>query len=237
MSGIFRFKQFEVDQSGCAMKINTDGVLLGAIAGEGQHENILDVGTGTGVIVMMLAQRFPEARIDAVEIDAIAAQTAKRNFDNSPFSGRLTIYDTSFNDFFEQYPNKKYDLMISNPPFYIDSLASPQKEKNTAKHAGKDFFNELMGGISLQLKPDGECWLVLPVNTATLVKNIANDVGLYLQKIIEIKSFQNSDTHREIVVFGLEQKSISTSSFIIYKDVKQYSDQYTRLLKDFFTIF
>src|ERR1700761_2572209 len=106
------------------MKINTDGVLLGAMASAGNAANILDIGTGTGVIALMLAQRFADAKIDAVEIDEMAAQTASRNFESSVFAGRLTVYPASFEKYFDEHPARKYDLIVSNPPFYIDSLKS-----------------------------------------------------------------------------------------------------------------
>src|ERR1700761_9046927 len=109
---MFHFKKFTVDQSGCAMKINTDGVLLGALAEADQPKTILDIGTGTGVIALMLAQRFNDARIHAVEIDPVAAQTAERNFAGSPFSERLGVYSVGFEQFFEQNADKKYDLII-----------------------------------------------------------------------------------------------------------------------------
>lgn len=234
MAGVFRFKQFSVDQSGCAMKINTDGVLLGALAGEGQPSTILDIGTGTGVIALMLAQRFTSAQIDAVEIDSNAAETAQLNFEASPFKDRLTAYHQDFNTFFTLHPEKRYDLIISNPPFYIDSLLSPQKEKNIAKHAGRDFFNGLMEIMFKQLTVGGQCWLVLPVNTASWVKNIAIGFGLYLQKIVKIKSFEDLEPHREIVVFGMEVGDVLTSSFIIYSSIGKYSTAYNQLLQPFF---
>src|ERR1700684_3232966 len=107
MSNVFRFKQFNVDQSGCAMKINTDGVLLGALTESDQPKTILDIGTGTGVIALMLAQRFNGARSDAVEIDPIASQTAERNFTNSVFAEKLSVYPIGFEQFFEQNTDKK----------------------------------------------------------------------------------------------------------------------------------
>jgi len=140
MPGMFQFKQFSVDQSGCAMKINTDGVLLGALADANQPPNILDIGTGTGVIAMMLAQRFTDAHIDAVEIDLSAAQTAERNFKNSAFGDRLSVYHKDFNAFFKENPTKEYDLIVSNPPFHINSLESPKAKKTLAKHTGEGFF-------------------------------------------------------------------------------------------------
>src|SRR3569832_358514 len=122
MSGFFHFKQFNVDQTGCAMKINTDGVLLGALADANSPKTILDIGTGTGVIALMLAQRFTRAKIDAVEIDEQATETAVRNFADSPLAERLTVYPFGFVDFFDKYPGRRYDLIVSNPPFYINSL-------------------------------------------------------------------------------------------------------------------
>ena len=107
------------------MKINTDGVLLGALVEADHPKSILDIGTGTGVIALMLAQRFANAQIDAVEIDPSAAETARRNFANSPFAERLNLFPVGFGEFFDQYPDKKYDLVVSNPPFYINSLKSP----------------------------------------------------------------------------------------------------------------
>src|ERR1700761_1918790 len=107
---MFRFKKFSVDQTGCAMKINTDGVLLGAMAAAENPKTILDIGTGTGVIALMLAQRYTDAQIDAVEVDEYAAQTAGRNFEAFPFSKRPTIYPTDFESYFVRFPERKYDL-------------------------------------------------------------------------------------------------------------------------------
>jgi tRNA1Val (adenine37-N6)-methyltransferase len=121
---IFKFKQFEVDQSGCAMKINTDGVLLGALATANNPQSIVDIGTGTGVIALMLAQRFAVTRIDGVDIDESAAETADRNFKGSPFQYRMYAHFDTFEGFFESHNWKKHDLIVSNPPFFLDSLAS-----------------------------------------------------------------------------------------------------------------
>jgi tRNA1Val (adenine37-N6)-methyltransferase len=119
---MFHFKQFGVDQSGCAMKINTDGVLLGVLAEANNPKTILDIGTGTGVIALMLAQRYNHAIINAVEIDPAAAQTASNNFKNSSFNKRITLFAQSFEDFFNEFSDRRYDLIVSNPPFFINSL-------------------------------------------------------------------------------------------------------------------
>jgi len=143
---MFHFKQFSVDQTACAMKINTDGVLLGSLTQANHPQKILDIGTGTGVVALMLAQRFINAQIDAVEIEASAAKTAEANFVNSPFNKRLKIYHSSFQNYFDQYSDKQYALIVSNPPFYINSLQSPGANKSLAKHAGKGFLKRCFKG-------------------------------------------------------------------------------------------
>jgi tRNA1Val (adenine37-N6)-methyltransferase len=236
-SKIFQFKQFSVDQSGCAMKINTDGVLLGALAEADQPKSILDIGTGTGVIALMLAQRFKNAQIDAVEIDETAVQTAGRNFANSSFAERLTVYSMGFEQFFNQHPDIKYDLIVSNPPFFINSLKSLKANKELAKHTDGDFFKRLINNISKHLSPNGLGYLILPLETAELVKDLAIANKLYIKKTINIYSYKDSTPHREIVELSLDKTKADDEQFIIYDEPKVYSKQYQLLLKDFFTIF
>ncbi|WP_214070362.1 methyltransferase [Mucilaginibacter sp. dw_454] len=234
---MFRFKQFNVDQTGCAMKINTDGALLGALAKAYQPKTILDIGTGTGVIALMLAQRFSDAQIDAVEIDELAAETAQRNFNNSPFADRLSLYTDDFEAFLEDHPQKKYDLIVSNPPFYINSLESPGEKKSLAKHADADFFDRLIKSAGGHLSDDGAFWLILPLQTAELVKVIGASIGLKLQKQIRIFSYPDSEAHRKILVLSFAEIKEKDDQFIIYDAPKVYSQQYQLLLTPFFTIF
>jgi tRNA1Val (adenine37-N6)-methyltransferase len=234
---MFRFKQFNVDQTGCAMKINTDGVLLGALAEAKEPDTILDIGTGTGVIALMLAQRFEHAVIDAVELDETAANTAKRNFEGSAFANRLTVYLLAFENYFSQHPAKKYDLIVSNPPFYINSLESPGAKKSLAKHTDVDFFESLIKEVSVHLTDTGCCWLILPLQTAELVKSIAKQHQLYFQKTISIKSYPGSIPHRDILVLTLNEAKQPDEEFVIYAEPKVYSEEYEHTLKEFFTIF
>lgn len=234
---MFRFKQFNVDQSNCAMKINTDGVLLGALAEADQPKTILDIGTGTGVIALMLAQRFTEAQIDAVEIDELAAETAKRNFDKSPFNTRLSLYYGSIEQYFEKAAIGKYDLIVSNPPFYINSLESPGEKKALAKHADADFFERLVKSSAKHLTDEGLFWLILPVQTAGLVKAIALSIGLNLERAIQIFSYPDSEAHRELLAFNLGGSKHTAGEFVIYDAPKKYSQQYQNTLRPFFTIF
>ncbi len=234
---VFRFKQFSVDQSGCAMKINTDGVLLGALAEAKSPGRILDIGTGTGVIALMLAQRYANARIDAVEIDNVAAATAQRNFSESPFSDRLSVYDQHFAQFLADNIGNRYDLIVSNPPFYLDALTSPEDSVNQAKHADRDFFSGLINAIAKHLSTDGTCWLVLPLNTAEFVKALLAANRMYLQKVIAIKSFTDSEPHREMLIIGRRAEASFNQDFVIYSAPKVYSEQYIAALKDFFIVF
>ncbi len=204
---MFRFKQFSVDQSNCAMKINTDGVLLGALVEMNNPKSILDIGTGTGVIALMLAQKYNNAVIDAVEIDKDASETAQHNFNNSIFKKQLRVYQTNIKLFFKADPPKKYDLIISNPPFYINSLLSPAEKKSLAKHADLLFFE-------------------------TLLQN-----RLYCIKLIKIKSFKDSEVHREIICFGLEEVFFDTEDFIIYDSIGVYSEGYRTILQPYFLAF
>lgn len=234
----FRFKQFTVEQSGCAMKINTDGVLIGAIATAAHSLQILDIGTGTGVIALMLAQRFPLSLISAVEIDAMAAETAASNFKHSPFHERLRMFPVAMQLFFNQNYDQKFDLIVSNPPFFLRSLESAGAKKALAKHTDIGFFSDMLSGIRNCLLPKGSFWLILPPETARLLTGLAVMEGLFLQLQINVLSFPGDRPHREICCYGWQPvKSPSMAELIIYQQPKTYSTAYTALLKDFFTIF
>jgi len=234
---MFQFKQFSVDQSNCAMKINTDGVLLGAIISANAPDNILDIGTGTGVIALMLAQRYLTASVDAVEVDENAAKTAKGNFKASVFAERLVGYNSDFGIFLNTFPEKKYDLMVSNPPFYVDSLKSPSEKKRLAKHTDIDFFGKLVKAVSTHLKPEGRFWLILPVKIGETVVSLCADNLLYPDKIIEVKSYSDSEAHRVILSVGFNKVLPEITNFTIYKTRGVYSDEYEKLLQPYFLAF
>src|SRR5690606_27217594 len=160
MRSIFRFKQFEIDQGNCAMKINTDGVLLGSSTNFPEARRILDVGTGTGVIALMLAQSHPHALIDAVEIEEDACQQANINFQKSDFAERLQVFPGSFADL---QPELAYDLIVSNPPFYTNSLHNPDTRKRLAKHTDILFFEKLLSFVSCYFTYHAQFKLIIPV--------------------------------------------------------------------------
>jgi tRNA1Val (adenine37-N6)-methyltransferase len=219
------------------MKINTDGVLLGAMADGDNPAWILDIGTGTGVIALMLAQIFAGAKIDAVEIDAGAAQTAARNFAASPFADRLTVYPVAFETYFSQFPERKYDLIVSNPPFYVDSLKSPGAKKALAKHTDIDFFEQLIKGMAGHLAPGGVCWLILPAALTETIVELALTSGLYLAGMVNVQSYPHSKTHRVILNLSFNNLPAQISNLTIYKAAGIYSEEYQKLLQSYFIAF
>ncbi|HKG06367.1 MAG TPA: methyltransferase [Pedobacter sp.] len=239
MANVFKFKQFEVDQEGCAMRINTDGVLLAAIAGHPFPKDILDIGTGTGVLAMMMAQRFPEASIVAVEIDEQASITAARNFNSSSFTDRINAIHTGIATYETE---RRYDLIISNPPFFVNDLKNPEGRKSLARHTDEAFFESLLLKAEELLTSGGLLWLILPVKQAGFVTVKASGNGLVLQREISICSDINKPVIRKIICLGrtepnLKDTPLQEELFYIYSSEGAYTDAYKQLLKDFFLAF
>lgn len=235
---VFRFKEFVVNQENCPMKINTDGVLLGALADVEGAKRVCDIGTGTGVISLMLAQRNGACDIDALDIDKKAVATANLNFDNSLFHQRLSAYHYDFTAFFEEYPQNKYDLIISNPPFFINSLLSPSKSKSLARHTDQQFFIDLLRLSSFHLTENGILQLVVPLDISAFLLSLAPDFHLYNTECIEMKSFVGKNTFRHILKFERDSsKSVNKYDFLIYESEGVHSLQYIDALRNFFTIF
>lgn len=229
--GVFRFKQFEVDQANCAMKINTDGVLLAVLATSNNPYAILDIGTGTGVIAMMLAQRFVGAQVHAVEIDEGAAITANRNFKNSQFANRLSVDHTAIESFDSQ---KGFDLIVSNPPYFVNDLKNPDVKKQLARHANQDFFSVLLDKVFQLLSPEGMFWFILPVKQADEMIERGFKLGLFVKEQIFVHSDESKPMIRKVVCLGKNSHAPKHSHFYIYQSDKQYTDNYRRLLKPFF---
>ncbi|UKJ06006.1 tRNA1(Val) (adenine(37)-N6)-methyltransferase [Solitalea lacus] len=230
----FQFKQFKVFHDKCAMKVGTDGVLLGTLTETQNSKQILDIGTGTGLIALILAQRT-DAQIDAVEIDNEAANQSGFNFSISPWSKRLSSFHSSIFDFKN---DKKYDLIVSNPPYFINSLKSEGKKKEIARHVDDEFFLNLCKKIEEFLADNGTCWIILPVIEMEHFTKEALKMGLNHIKSIEIHSFDHSPVKRIIRSFSRE-KDIEPEAykFIIYDSPGKHSSQYKNIAKDFLSIF
>lgn len=234
---IFRFKQFEVNQAESTMKINTDGVLLGAVASVKQPDRILDIGTGTGVIALMLAQRFPKARVAAIEVDPRAAQLAGENFIGSAFASRLAIQAVALADF---EPSESFDLMVSNPPFFLHALKNRDHRKRVSRHTEVSFYSELLERAVSWLTEKGSLQLVLPVSLAEWISQRATEeYGMVVQGQQDIRSFASHPPIRRILALGKIPLAgtVPQNDLVIYAAKSVYSDVYRTLLKDFFLAF
>lgn len=234
MKNVFKFKQFEIDQEGCAMRINTDGVLLGAIAVKKNASRILDIGTGTGVIALMLAQRFPDAFVDAVEIDESAAVAAARNAENAAFSERLKVMHIAIEDYTS---NELYDLIVSNPPFFVNDLKNPEYRKGVARHTDAVFFEKMLHQVGLLLSKKGRFWFVLPVKQAESTVDIAAGYGLFPSEVIHLHSDESKEEFRQIVCLDFSGAETKHQKLCIYVERDVHTDAYKLLLKDFFLAF
>lgn len=228
---IFKFKQFEVDQSGCAMKINTDGVLLAAMVSHREPHRILDIGTGTGVLALMMAQRFPSATVVAVEIDESAAITAEKNFKASAFRDRLKAHHTAI----EHYSHdQQFDLIISNPPFFVNDLKNMEEKKGIARHTNELFFDALIVKINALLSNTGSFWFILPVKQAETLVAKAKKIDLFVGKQIHLYSDKTRPEFRRIICLSKAKAETVIEHFYIYETEKVYTPAYKALLKDFF---
>lgn len=235
MCSVFRFKQFEVDQGNCAMKINTDGVLLGGSTFFSEAKRILDIGTGTGVIALMLAQSHPNAHVDAVEIEEDAWRQAGINFRNSEFTERLAVHLGSFEHF---QPEFAYDLIVSNPPFYTNSLHNPDKRRRLAKHTDISFFEKLFSFVSQYLTDDGQLKLILPTVLANdEIAPILSHYKLYVQTEMAISSFSKEPPIRKIWGIGKKVVPLEKHTFDIYAARGVYTEAYKKLLQPYFLAF
>lgn len=196
----FHFKQFSIHQSRCAMKVGTDGVLLGALAKAPQGGRILDIGTGTGVVALMLAQRSP-ARIDAVEIDPGAAGQAEENVRATPWAERIRVICGDFAAFHTSC-DRRYDLIVSNPPYFRNSLAPKTAEKALARHASEGFYEELLKGSGKLLASSGKCCFILPPEVSEETERMAEEHGLFPLEGIVIRSVPGRKAFRKLLVLG-----------------------------------
>lgn len=233
MSSQFRFKQFSVEQSDVAMKVGTDGVLLGAwVAFRGGERRVLDIGTGTGVIALMAAQRSEAEYIAGVDVDEASAARAAANFETSPWSGRLHSYCSPVQDFEADEP---FDVIISNPPYFVDSLLSPDKRRTTARHTASLPFGELDSAVCRLLATDGRAALILPPEQ---MEEFASITSLRMVRRCDVRSVPNGAVKRVLAEFARCGEVLRREELVIETDERGvFSDEYRRLTKDFYLKF
>ena len=242
-SNTFHFKQFTINQDQCAMKIGTDAVLLGAWANLEHHPNsVLDIGAGTGVIALMLAQRSNEETIDAIEIDENAYEQCVGNFENSPWSGRLFCYHASLEEFTDEI-DYKYDLIISNPPFYSPTLASPSlpKGENIMSNSRKIArfydalpFEHLVESVSKLLSDEGKFSVIIPFKEEENFIELASNINLFPNRITRVKGSPTSEIKRSLMEFSFNKNDLKINELIIEVERHQYTQDYINLTKDFY---
>ena len=200
----FQFRQFFVGQQRCAMKVGTDGVLLGAWAEGGQH--ILDIGTGTGVVALMMAQRFPSANIDAIEVDYDAAEQAADNVGRSPFASRIAVTHMAFQDFL---PSAPYDSIVCNPPYFLNSMKAPEASRSLARHAGEKSltFRDIFVFAKANTSDSGVVNVVVPTLSQEALETEAYLLGFRKTRELLLRTTPRKPLSRVLVTFSRSSHS------------------------------
>lgn len=236
----FRFKRFEIDQEGCAMKVGTDGVLLGAWCRILPADKLLlDIGSGTGIIALQLAQRTEQAgsTVEAVEIDSRSCEKAQENFDRSGWGDRLTLHCSAIQDFAAQ-ATAKYDHIVSNPPYYNGSMLPADAARRRARHTSSLAYEELAEVCSRLLNPSGRVSIILPAPEAEKMAEIAARNGFHLSRRTEVWSTPKSGPKRLLLEFARSQTVPETSSLVIEDEGPgSFSAEYRALTRDFYLYF
>lgn len=229
----FQFKQFRVEQDDTAMKVGTDGVLLGSWAEMPNDGKVLDIGTGTGIVSLMLAQRFYKAQFLGIDIEQNAAQQARSNFNNSPFFTRLDAMHVNFHNFVENYKGK-FDAFVCNPPFYKNSLDSGNARRNYARQ--DDYLNleELFSGCAKLGKDSFLLSLVFPYDRLDEIYSNARSAGLYVRRRMDIYPKLNAIPNRVLIELANNKCDSVQDKLIIYESDGIYSTQFSEMLQDFY---
>lgn len=228
----FQFKQFTVWHDKCAMKVGTDGVLLGAWTSVQNAHKILDVGTGTGLVALMLAQRsLPDADIVALEIDETAAGQARENVTRSPWKERVEVVQTDFRSY---QSSDKFDVVVSNPPYFVDSLECPDRQRNAARHNDSLTYEELLEGVAGLLAEDGTFTIVIPVDVADRVKMIAAVKNLYAVRQLNVITKPGGVPKRTLITFTFSNQECVVEELLTELARHQYSEEYIALTREYY---
>ena len=237
----FKFKQFSINQDRCAMKIGTDGVLLGAWASlEQQPNSILDIGSGTGLIALMLAQRSASETIDALEIDDDAFEQCVANFEASQWADRLFCYHAPLDEFVSELLadeaglNEAYDLIVSNPPFYSEAVSSGDASRDVARQNESLPFEELLDGVSQLLNKQGVFATIIPFKEEEEFIRLAAQKKLFPKRITRVKGNPSSETKRSLMEFQFVKSEVTTDALTIEVARHEYTPEYIQLTKNFY---
>jgi tRNA1Val (adenine37-N6)-methyltransferase len=232
-SDVFAFKQFKIKQDKCAMKVGTDAVLLGAWTACGKAKKILDVGTGTGVLALMLAQKS-EADIWAIDIDKESYLEAKENVGQSKWPERVHVLNISMQEFSKSSDND-FDVIISNPPYFTDAYKAKELSRNTARHTDELPFDQLVECVAKLLSDDGFFFSILPYNEALQFKNIAAKNNLHLIKSTRVKTKPDKEPKRLLMMYSKQDSTHQEDELVIELDERHhYTREYIDLTKDYY---
>lgn len=229
----FQFKQFHVHHDQCAMKVGTDGVLLGSWVDIDKEKNILDIGTGTGLIALMMAQKS-NAFVDAIDIDVDAFQQARLNVTHSPWISRINVYLCSL-QYYALNPRCKYDLLVSNPPYYLDAAKSGTLARDVARHTDETLsFDDLITGVLQLMNPKGRFCLILPCKEGKIFFQKAFEKGLFCNRITRVKTKKEKEEKRLLMEFSFFNRAIVDELLIIQEDDIHFTPEYIELTKDYY---
>lgn len=229
----FEFIKFTIHQDRCAMKVGTDGTLLGAWASApAQSRYILDIGTGTGLIALMMAQRYPEAQIVGIDIDDAAVAQATENVATSPFTERISILKQDVTTY---KPELQFDAIVSNPPYFVDSLTCPDEQRSIARHAVTLTFEALIKSAYRLLKTEGTFSVVIPTEMRSKLEASARLEGFFISKVCCIKTTPKKPSKRQLIEFTKNPvNELFTCEGILETSPNTRSDWYQKLTNDFY---
>jgi tRNA1Val (adenine37-N6)-methyltransferase len=231
----FKFKQFTVQQDKCAMKIGTDGVLLGAWCPVDNNPfSVLDIGAGTGILSLMLAQRSNAEQIDSLEIDEEAYEQCVENFENSPWSDRLFCFHAGLDEFVDE-PEDEYDLIISNPPFYSEDYKTENLQRDLARFQDALPFEDLIEAADLLLSENGIFAVIIPFKEEEKFIDLCAEAELYPVRVTRVKGTPTTEIKRSLLAFKrYELPVLEANELVIETSRHQYTDEYINLTKEFY---
>jgi tRNA1Val (adenine37-N6)-methyltransferase len=230
---VFRFKQFEIAHDKSTLKVGTDSVLLGSwVPIPEKCRYILDIGSGCGILALMFAQRS-NAVITGIDIDSNSVEESLENASKSPWKNRIYFRHISAQDFCIPAHKYVFDLIVSNPPFFVNSLKSPVHTRNISRHTDMLSFEDLIASVNYCLSTSGTFAVIIPATMSKIIREQCKRQGLFCSAILQVQPFEHKPANRNILLFSQEQKQIHIQNLIIRNSSNEYTDAYRLLTKDF----
>jgi len=234
MNKPFKFKQFAIHQDRCAMKVGTDGVLLGAWTSlHNEPQSILDIGAGTGVIALQMAQQSPAETIDAIELDENAYEQCVENFEESQWADRLFCYHASLDEFIQEIEDN-YDLIVTNPPFYTEEVTSGNISRDVARQSLSLPFPTLLQSVKKLLSTKGSFAVIIPFKEEEGFIALASENGLHLNRLTRVKGTPSSEVKRSLLQFSFTKTTVLETTLVVELKRHAYTQEYQKLTAPFY---